>query len=269
MMFLSRCNRLYGASFLRSLAKHQQARQLSVKEIAWCTPGRQMNSSNSSEKEELKVELSAEECTSCKTQDSSDCFKFGIIAAMDESRIIGVNRGLPWSLPEDRAHYLNVTRDRVLIIGKNCFFEESDFSHLEHLRHCIVVSTTLEQENLKDMNLKNVHVDIARSFEEALVLGEKVSREYASQEQHGELDIDCWIGGGQLIYEKAIRHPNAYELILTNIHTKLNVDVSSGREIALFPAKYRWDNAFNEVSKREGVDKESGLTYTFCYYRRR
>ena len=264
MMFLSRCNRLFGASLSRSLAKHQQARQLSVKEIAWCKPGTQ---DSNREKEELKVKLSGpEECTSCNNQDSNNSFKFGIIAAMDESRIIGVDRGLPWSLPEDRAHFLSVTRDRVLIIGKNCFFEESDFSHLEHLRHCVVVSTTLNQQKLEDMNLKNVQ--IARSFEEALVLGEKVSRD-ASEEKDGELEIDCWIGGGQLIYEKAIRHPNAYELILTKIHTKLNIDFSSGREIALFPAKYRWDNAFNEVSKREGADKESGLTYTFFYYRRR
>ena len=270
MMVLSQYTRFIGSSLSRSIAAPYQTRLLSVKALTWCSPGPKPNDSSdsSSKNKELLVKLPTSVCVSCNDDGSNDSFKFGIIAAMDKNRLLGLDKELPWSLPEDRTHFNNITRNKVLIIGKNCFHETSDFSHLFHLRHVIVVSTTLKQEDLKCIALENV--DLARSFEEALVLGENLALNHVSEQQNGELEIDCWVGGGQLIYEKAIRHPNAYELILTTVHTEVEVDFSSGKEVSFFPAKYRWDNAFKEdlASKRESVDKESGLAYTFSFYRR-
>jgi dihydrofolate reductase len=126
----------------------------------------------------------------------------------------------------------------------------------------------LLQEDLKDIALKNV--DLARSFKEALILGEKLGLDYTAEQQDEKLKIDCWVGGGQLIYENAIRHPNAYELILTTVHTNIDVDFSSGKKVSYFPAKYRWDNAFAEdLPSKKSVDDESGLTYTVSFHKRR
>jgi len=265
-MALSRI-RFVGSSFSR--AALYQTRPFSVKELSWCSPTKPNSNSSTSGNDELPVmKLPTSECLPCNNDGSKAAFKFGIIAAMDMNRLLGLDRELPWSLPEDRIHFNNITRNRVLIIGRNSFYEQSDFSHLVHLRHVIVVSTTLLQEDLKDIALKNV--DLARSFKEALILGEKLGLDYTAEQQDEKLKIDCWVGGGQLIYENAIRHPNAYELILTTVHTNIDVDFSSGKKVSYFPAKYRWDNAFEEVlPSKKSVDNESGLTYTVSFHKRR
>ena len=69
-------------------------------------------------------------------------------------------------------------------------------------------------------------------------------------EDKRDFQIPTWIGGGQLIYEKAIRHKDASEIQLTTVHSKTYDDVviSGDNPVAFFPAKYRWDNTFKEVS---------------------
>ena len=43
------------------------------------------------------------------------------IAAMDESRVIGMNGGLPWSIPEDWRRFKSLTRDHVVVMGRSTF----------------------------------------------------------------------------------------------------------------------------------------------------
>jgi len=245
-----------------------------VKEISWCSP------KSSIEQKKEKWSNDASECSSCNnspTAKNKKASKFGIIAAMDESRIIGIDGKLPWSLAEDREYFKNVTRGGKIIIGKNTFYEDSDsFSHLNHLQRVIVVSTSMDEEQIGQSGLQNVQ--LARSFEDALVLSEALlppapSEQVKSRAQEDEEnEIDCWIGGGQLLYEQAIRHPDAFELRLTTVHTKNDVDVGSGaRQVSFFPAKYRWDNTFKEVPhlRRQSKEESTGVSYTFSVYRRR
>lgn len=236
----------------------QLIRSFAVKELPWCSP-----STSTSKRQYEHSTTKPIECKSCGSNDKHTDFKFGIIAAMDEARIIGINRDLPWKLPEDRKYFEDVTQGKTLIIGKNCFFERSDFSHISHLDKVIVVSTTLNEIECGAMGMTG-KVVIAQSFEEAIDIASSVTRNH---ENKG--DLSCWIGGGQKIYEKAIRHSCAHEIRLTTVHTQSYVDMCK-MQVSFFPAKYRWDNRFKEVKamRRVSRDDESKLSYTFTVHRK-
>jgi len=44
-----------------------------------------------------------------------------IVAAMDLNAIIGKNGGLPWYLPEDLAHFRELTLNQIVIMGRKTF----------------------------------------------------------------------------------------------------------------------------------------------------
>lgn len=46
-----------------------------------------------------------------------------MIFAVGENGALGANGGLPWSWPEDRAHFDEVTRGHVVIMGRRTFDE--------------------------------------------------------------------------------------------------------------------------------------------------
>jgi dihydrofolate reductase len=266
-----------------------QIRSLSVKELSWCAP----KTKEDNKTKRGTTTRSPSDCTPCSHQminaqeEETGAPKFGIIAALEETtRIIGKNGKLPWDIPEDRQYFMDVTRDKVMIIGRNTFFERSDFSHLRHLRHVIVVSSSLketchdnsEEEKLWIENGLQNDVRIARNFEEALIIGkecENLRKESKSGDQNMELsgdEIDCWVGGGQLLYEQAVRHPKATYLRLTVVHKETNIEgLKRSDQVAFFPAKYRWDNRFKEIldKKRSVSDDKVDLHYTFHEYKRR
>ena len=189
---------------------------------------------------------------------SSPVMDFGIIAAMDQNRIIGVNGSLPFDIPEDRRHFVNVTRGKILIVGKNTYHERDNFSHLKHCRHVIAVSSSMTDGDLKRAkeHIAETEVHLVKSFNRALELSTNLRRrdeESGSGGTEAE-EIYCWIGGGQRIYEEAIRHRNAVELQLTMVNVETHQGEEFGSEVALFPAKYRYDNTFEEVKEmRRGI----------------
>lgn len=225
-------------------------------------------------------------CSSCDTagiqeqsvqRDTKETVdRFNIVAAMNQNRVIGVDGRLPWTIPNDRLHFEALTRQKVLIIGRHTFFEAEDFSHLNHLRHVIVVSTTLDETTVK--NFADTHpakAHLAHSFEESLLLAKSLERDLDGVERNchehgGANDIDCWIGGGQRLYEHAIRHEAANEIYLTLVDE--NSIQTGDATTSFFPAKYRWDNVFFEVHEKTKVvndDHGVGFRYTFLTYMRR
>lgn len=194
--------------------------------------------------------------------------KFGIIAAMTKNhRIIGIDGKLPWTISEDRRHFEDITRGKVLIIGRNTLGERDDGTHIDQVRKCIVVSTTLDPCLFADTE----KIIITKSFEEALRLAKRISASNTGfrKEGDGENDaIDCWVGGGERIYEEALKHPNAQEVHLTEID--LDIALNSGNDVAKFPRKYTWDRHFSLSEKKEGIDSGKGdlPKYTFMVYKR-
>ena len=81
---------------------------------------------------------------------------FGIISAMNNQNIIGINGSLPWEhLPQDKTHFVNTTRDKILIIGRKSFAEEdTSGSHIKHVRACVVLSKTMNDRELIELEKK-------------------------------------------------------------------------------------------------------------------
>lgn len=244
-----------------------------------------VQSKNDEESNGLKQNKAQSECIPCQIKAPTSNFKFGIIAAMDESRVIGIDSDLPWKIPDDRNHFLRVTEGRILVIGKNSFYgkqsseDEPKCSHLKHLRHVVIVSTSMIESDIESFDGDNFNIHLVRSFEESLDCckmiidgGSNTFDSSIDDEDKRDFQIHTWIGGGQLVYEKAIRHKDASEIQLTTVHSKTSDNMISGNKpVAFFPANYRWDNTFKEVSalRKSGKDIDSGLTYTIVTHRRK
>jgi dihydrofolate reductase len=86
--------------------------------------------------------------------------------------------------------------------------------------------------------------------------------------------FECWIVGGERIYDEALKHPSAQELHLTIVDTDIDTAEygPTNTRVAMFPAKYRWDRNFDEISRssHESMDRDGNtLNYTHVLYRRK
>ena len=175
---------------------------------------------------------------------------FGIVAAMTSNQVIGVNGSLPWkNLIQDKNHFINLTRNKVLICGRRTFaLEDPSLAHIRHCRACIVVSGTMNQEDLIKAKAGSELSDnltpelmLARSFDEALELAnaEKHKKRTLQSDYNENTDnnenaaIDCWVAGGEAIYREALQHADAVEVQLT--HVDMMVDTNQFGDVAYFP----------------------------------
>jgi dihydrofolate reductase len=205
---------------------------------------------------------------------------FGIVAAITKDGVIGVDGGLPWDdpIPLDRGHFVDLTRDRILIVGRKTYADEDPtMSHIGHVRVCIVVSRTMKHSDLADRNDSPGDfpvVKLARSFDEALdMASDETSSGERTTEGRGEnvgdrksQTIECWVAGGEHIYSEALRHGNLDEVHLT--HVDMSVDRTTNREFAHFPMACLKEHGFEEISRRDSgicsfrVYKRSKQKYT-------
>lgn len=121
-----------------------------------------------------------------------------LVVAMAKNRVIGRNNGIPWDLPEDRTHFVAVTRGHALIMGRATY--DSIGKPLPKRRN-IVVS--------RNRALAIAGVEIAASLADAIVL---------AREQD---DAPRIIGGGQLYAESL---PLATRIYLTELHAPAEGD---------------------------------------------
>jgi len=174
---------------------------------------------------------------------------FGIVAAMTSNQVIGVDGSLPWkNLSQDWNHFVNLTRNKVLLVGRKTFgLEDPSLAHIRHCRACVVVSQTMTEENLIEVKVasgnEQLETDLllASSFEEALELARL-------KKSTDDGRIDCWVAGGERIYKDALRHPDAVEVQLT--HVDMTVDTNHSRDVAFFPVDDMNANNFVEVSTK-------------------
>jgi dihydrofolate reductase len=189
--------------------------------------------------------------------------RLGIVAAASKNRVIGLNGKIPWPrLEQDRKIFKDLTRNKILVLGRRTFEEEPNRCHINHSRHCIVVSKTMaESKNYSEQGLlvmdeddavgarytqtngSTTQVHVAGSFDEALHLAkglaENDSTNVSSETMSDMVDISatkkeddppagtdglqCWIAGGEGIYKEALRHPSAQELHLTIVDTEIDL----------------------------------------------
>jgi dihydrofolate reductase len=177
----------------------------------------------------------------------------GIVAAIARDGVIGVDGGLPWNSPIslDRDHFVNLTRGRILIIGRKTFAnEDPSGAHIGHVRVCIVVSRTMDPSDLVERNGAGIvfpMVKLARSFDEALDVASDAMLSSGEGKREGRA-IECWVAGGERIYREAIRY-GASEVHLT--HVDVAVDQTTDREIAYFPLDCLREHGYEETSRRD------------------
>ena len=122
-----------------------------------------------------------------------------LVVAMAKNRVIGRGQAIPWDLPEDRKHFVAVTRGHALIMGRATY---DAIGRPLPKRRNIVVSRTL--------GLTIPGVEIAGSLDAAIGLART------------EDDAPRVIGGGQL-YAEAL--PLATRIYLTELDYDVDGDV--------------------------------------------
>ncbi|KAL7531849.1 hypothetical protein ACHAXR_004269 [Thalassiosira sp. AJA248-18] len=216
---------------------------------------------------------------------------FGIVAALTKSGVIGINGALPWDpIPQDLDHFIKLTRNKILIVGRKSFAEDPTGAHINHVRVCIVVSKTMNEiTNGMDRSGRSTTIGgyksgpklkLARSFDEALDLASHESLLHANLEtqsgntstdndkyyndayQNEDGEIDCWVAGGERIYKEALLHENANEVHLTHVDMDVKSETPASAT-AYFPMEFMTRGGFEECSR-----VHSGVC-TFCLYKRR
>jgi dihydrofolate reductase len=204
---------------------------------------------------------------------------FGIVAAMSKNRVIGFDGKVPWSIPHDRQYFHELTKGKLIVLGKNTYHDTPNEKNISHARKCWVLSTTHGSSQMGSAR-------VVKSLTEAL---NEMSLDVRETHRCKELDseskedcnapfqasdgLECWVCGGERVYEEALNHPSAYELHLTVLDIELDTTSDlegSMKQAARFPAKYRWDKYFTEVSRRFVPGESDGVPdCTYYVYRRR
>jgi dihydrofolate reductase len=122
-----------------------------------------------------------------------------IVVAMAKNRVIGKGQTIPWDLPEDRKHFVQVTKGHAIILGRGTY--ESIGKPLPKRRN-IVVS--------RRAGLVIPGVEVVAGLGEAIALART------------EDDAPRVIGGGQ-IYVEAL--PLATRIYLTELDREVDGDV--------------------------------------------
>lgn len=123
--------------------------------------------------------------------------RLSIVAAVAENGVIGLDRGIPWHLPADLAHFKKLTMGKPILMGRKTF--ESIGRPLPG-RHNVVVT--------RERSLRIEGCSVAGSFEDALELLKSAE--------------EVMVIGGAEIYRLAL--PLADRLYLTRVHASFEGD---------------------------------------------
>ena len=126
-----------------------------------------------------------------------------IIAAMDDTRLIGADNGLPWHIPEDLKHFKRTTTGHVMVMGSNTW-ESFGGRALPNRHHVIVTSRDSLTIHPDDAD----RVTLANNLELAITEAKKEA------EARGQEEV--FLIGGANLYEQTIGM--ADRMILTRVH---------------------------------------------------
>lgn len=158
------------------------------------------------------------------------------LAAMTNNRVIGVNNGLPWSLPEDMKFFKEKTTGHIMIMGRKTF--EGLPGILPKRLHIVITRQ-------KDYKAEHERVIIVESLEKALEEAKKHTAQWG--------DEVFVIGGGE-IFTQSLPYTN--RIYLTVIEKEFPGD-------AYFP---EFDtNTFKLVEKK---DRAEPFPFSFRIYER-
>lgn len=117
-----------------------------------------------------------------------------MIAIVEKKFGLSKNGEIPWEFDEDRAFFQKLTRNSVVIMGKNTFFSHKNFP-LKNRINCVITKTDIP------------NVICFPSLEEAI-----------------ENYPDAWIIGGAQLYNYALRKDLVNEAIITLVNREYKAD---------------------------------------------
>ena len=108
-------------------------------------------------------------CSHCRALFSTNIPHFSLIAmARNHDYLIGLNGGIPWKVPEDRAYFKETTAGGVLVMGRYTWLENK--RHLPHAARTVVLSSDSE---FRDRIGSLDRVDTAATLREVRMAQEK------------------------------------------------------------------------------------------------
>lgn len=123
------------------------------------------------------------------------------IAAMAENRVIGQNNALPWNIPEDMKHFVQLTKGHTVLMGRKTFFSAPMNGRPLPKRLNVIVTRSPEEYPAQD-GVRFISDPLA--FIQAIKCGEET------------LPSDLlWVIGGEQIYRTTM--PLWDEVELTRI----------------------------------------------------
>ncbi|MFT4280703.1 dihydrofolate reductase [Microbacterium sp.] len=163
-----------------------------------------------------------------RPQDSpTNAARLGLIWAEAHDRVIGAGGGMPWHVPEDLAHFREVTLGSPVIMGRRTWESFPDrFRPLPGRRNIVVT---------RDEEWEALGAERAASLPAAIALAG---------------DGEVWVIGGGQLYREAIARADVLEV------TELDLDVDGDTHA---PARDGW----HVVSRSPWRESRTGVRYRF------
>ncbi|NOX51547.1 MAG: dihydrofolate reductase [Gammaproteobacteria bacterium] len=166
--------------------------------------------------------------------------KISLIWAMADNRLIGAQNSLPWRLPKDMQHFMRVTMDKPVIMGRKTF--ASMKAPLPRRTNIVIT---------RDESWAREGVVVANNLEAAMMLAQR----QCSADGQDEMMI---IGGAD-IYALAL--PYATHLYVTHVHAKPAGDIYfPDLDLSLWQC---------ESNERHEADEKHFAAFTIALYTRR
>ncbi len=141
-----------------------------------------------------------------------------LVVAMGANGVIGVDGGLPWRLPDDLAHFKQLTLGHPMIMGRATF---------ESIGRALPGRTTIVLTREPEWSAEGV--EVARSLEAAL-------------QRAQELDDEVFVVGGAQVYAEALAAGVVDLMCITRVAAALDgdtyfpqVDWEAWREVGRIP----------------------------------
>lgn len=162
-----------------------------------------------------------------------------LIVAMSSNRIIGINNSLPWHLPNDLKYFKQATMGKPIVMGRKTF--ESIGKPLPGRRNIVIT---------RDVDYQAEGVDVVRSLEEAISLGEDICLVNGQEE--------VMVIGGAQIYQLALE--KADRLYVTHVDAHVEGD-------AYFP-EVDWPSFTLMAEEKFAAEGPNPYDYRFSVYQR-
>ena len=179
-----------------------------------------------------------------------------LIWAEARGGVIGDGGGIPWHVPEDMAHFREMTAGATVVMGRKTWDSLPErFRPLPGRRNVVV---TRQQDWAVD------GADRADSVEAALALSGGAGEAFAAHEPapglgDGGGSADVWVIGGGQVYGQALPAADRLEV------TEIDLDVDGDTRAPVIDEAIWERNATTEGWQ----ESRTGVRYRFVTYRRR